>query len=47
MVTIPELATRIGVTQRSIQRNIQKLQEAGLLSRIGPAKGGYWKVEES
>ncbi len=43
-LTIPELARFIGVTERSIERNIRKLQDQGLLRRIGPAKGGYWKV---
>jgi ATP-dependent DNA helicase RecG len=45
-LTIPELASLIGVTQRSIERNIKKLQEQKRLRRIGPAKGGYWEVIE-
>ncbi len=43
-ITIPELAGEIGMTERSIERNIQKLQQNGKLVRIGPAKGGHWKV---
>ncbi|MCD6525439.1 MAG: HTH domain-containing protein [Desulfuromonas sp.] len=43
-VTIPELADLIGVTERSIERNIHKLQEENRLRRIGPAKGGHWEV---
>ena len=46
LVTIPELAVSIGVTERSIERNLQKLQNENRLSRIGPAKGGHWKVLE-
>jgi ATP-dependent DNA helicase RecG len=45
-LTIPELAAMIGVTERSIERNIQKLQEANRLRRVGPAKGGHWEVTE-
>jgi ATP-dependent DNA helicase RecG len=45
-LTIPELARLIGVTDRSIERNIRILQDQGLLRRIGPAKGGYWEVIE-
>ncbi|MFP4382256.1 MAG: winged helix-turn-helix transcriptional regulator [Candidatus Sumerlaeia bacterium] len=45
-LTIPELAHLIGVTERSIERNLRKLQDQGLLRRIGPAKGGLWKVIE-
>ena len=43
-ITIPELAEIIGVTERSIERNIWKLQQNGKLVRIGPAKGGHWKI---
>jgi ATP-dependent DNA helicase RecG len=43
-LTIPELASLIGVTERSIERNIKKLQEQGRLRRVGPAKGGHWEV---
>lgn len=43
-VTIPELSALIGVTERSIERNIQALQTNGYLKRIGPAKGGHWEV---
>ena len=46
LLTIPELAHSIGVTERSIERNLKKLQDENCLSRIGPAKGGHWKVIE-
>ena len=45
-VTIPELAELIGITERSVQRNIQKLQKDGLLQRIGGRKEGHWEVTE-
>ncbi|MCD4766236.1 MAG: HTH domain-containing protein [Methanosarcinales archaeon] len=45
-ITIPELAGEIGMTERSIERNIQKLQQNGKLVSIGPAKGGHWKIIE-
>ena len=45
-VTIPELAELIGITERSVQRNIQNLQKDGLLRRIGGRKEGYWEVIE-
>ena len=43
-ITIPEMALEIGVTERSIERNIQNLQKKGIIQRIGPAKGGYWEI---
>jgi ATP-dependent DNA helicase RecG len=45
-ITIPELAVSVGVTERSIEWNIQILQRKGFLLRIGPAKGGHWEVVE-
>jgi predicted HTH transcriptional regulator len=45
-ITIPELSASIGITERSIERNIQKLQREKFLLRIGPAKGGHWELIE-
>ena len=45
-ITIAELAEKIGVTDRTIERNIQTLKEKQLLRREGGAKGGYWQVIE-
>jgi predicted HTH transcriptional regulator len=41
-VTIAELSELVGITTRSVERNLKKLQVSGLLKRIGSAKGGYW-----
>ena len=43
-ITIPELAEMLNITERSVQRNIQKLQSEGFLTRVGGRKTGYWKV---
>jgi ATP-dependent DNA helicase RecG len=45
-ITIPELASNIGVSERSIERNIQKLQRDKLLIRRGASFGGRWEVVE-
>jgi ATP-dependent DNA helicase RecG len=45
-ITILELATLLNVTERSIERNIQKLQIEKRLRRVGPDKGGHWEVGE-
>ena len=45
-VTIPELARSIGITERSVQRNIRNLQRDGFLRRVGGRKEGYWQVVE-
>lgn len=38
------LAKQIGISKRSIESNIQKLKELGVLIRHGSSKGGYWEV---
>ena len=43
-ITIHEIAEKIGVTVRSVERNIQKLQIENKLVHIGPKKGGRWKI---
>ena len=45
-VTIMELEVSIGISERSIERNLKKLQAENRLSRIGPANGGHWQVSE-
>ena len=39
-LSIPELAEKLGKSERTIERTIQELRLYGLLKRIGPAKGG-------
>ncbi|MBF0407275.1 MAG: winged helix-turn-helix transcriptional regulator [Candidatus Riflebacteria bacterium] len=46
-ITITEMAEKIGITERSVQRNIQKLQFEGFLRRVGGRKEGYWQIIES
>lgn len=43
-ISYAELAETLGKSQSAIKRAIRKLREAGHLVRIGPDKGGYWKV---
>jgi ATP-dependent DNA helicase RecG len=45
-LTVPDLAEITGVSERTVARNIQKLQKENKLKRIGSARGGYWKVIE-
>lgn len=44
LITIPELAELIRITERSIERNLRKLQEQNKLKRVGGAKGGFWQI---
>ena len=45
-VTIPELAKYSGLKVRTVEKKIKVLKTEGLIERIGPAKGGYWQVNE-
>ena len=47
LVTIPELAKKLGIAERTVERHIRLLQEQGKIRRVGPAKGGHWEVLES
>jgi len=41
-----EIANKLKITERTIQRYIKKLQEKKLIKRIGPAKGGHWEINK-
>jgi ATP-dependent DNA helicase RecG len=43
-VTIPSLARLLGVNEKTIKRDIERLKAEGRLKRIGPDKGGRWEV---
>ncbi len=43
-VTQEELADIVGITRKNIISNMKKLQENGLIKRIGADKNGYWQV---
>ena len=43
-ISIKEMSNRIGITQKGIEWQIMRLKKDGILQRIGPAKGGYWKI---
>lgn len=45
-ITQEELSEIVGIARKSIISNMKKLQENGLIKRIGADKNGYWQVEE-
>ena len=32
------------ITKKAVEYNIDKLKGKGILKRIGPDRGGYWKI---
>jgi len=43
-ITTSEMAEIVQVTTRAIEKQISKLKDKGIIERIGPDKGGYWKI---
>lgn len=45
-VKVNEMAGRLGLKSRTIERAIRALKGKGILEREGSNKTGYWKVKE-
>lgn len=45
-VTQEELVAIVGIARKNIIANMKKLQESGLIKRIGADKNGYWQAGE-
>ncbi len=45
-ISIDELSNKCNVGRETIKRDLNKLKSLNLIKRIGPAKGGHWKVTE-
>jgi predicted HTH transcriptional regulator len=43
-ITQEELVRLTGLTRRGVEWNISQLKAKGVIERIGPNKGGYWKI---
>lgn len=39
-----EMSEEIGISTTAIDKNISTLKNKGLLKRVGPARGGHWKI---
>ena len=46
-ISFDELSEKIGISRRSIINNTNKLKSLGILQRIGPDKGGHWKITKN
>ena len=43
-VSLKELAQKIGVASKTIQRDLGQLKSENVIRRVGPDKGGYWQI---
>ena len=45
-ITRKELMVRLGLSASTVYRITRRLKTAGVIERVGPDKGGYWKVTQ-
>lgn len=45
-ITLDEIAIRLSVTRRSIEKKIKELRDAGIIKRTGSNKSGIWTIIE-
>ena len=45
-VTQEELVNIVGIAKLNIAKNMKKLQEAGLIKRVGADKNGHWEIQD-
>ncbi len=45
-ITRVELAKETGLSEDGVKFNLTKLKKEGIIKRIGPDKGGHWKVKK-
>lgn len=43
-VTINELAKMLSISDRAVSKHLKKLQEQGIIRRVGADRGGSWEV---
>lgn len=45
-ITIAAMAASLQLSTTAVENNLKKLRQAGILTREGGAKGGYWKLAD-
>ena len=43
-ITTQAIADQLGINRSGVARHIKRLQELGVVRRVGPDKGGYWEI---
>lgn len=43
-ISIKGIAEKLGVTPKTIQRDLGKMKDKNIISRIGADKGGFWEI---
>ena len=43
-ITTQTIADQLGINRSGVARHIKRLQEQGVIRRVGPDKGGHWEI---
>lgn len=43
-VTAAQMAEKLGITTRAVEKQLANLRKKGVIIRVGPNKGGHWEV---
>lgn len=43
-ITQDELSSIVGIARLNINKNMKKLQEQGIIKRVGADKNGHWEI---
>ena len=43
-ISASAMAKTIGISERAVEKQLAKLKAKNIIERIGPDKGGYWKI---
>ena len=46
-ISLSEIADRLGVSYKTVQRAVADLKKIGAIERIGGRRKGYWRIKES
>lgn len=45
-VSAAEIAMKLGMSSRAVEKRIKSMRENGIIRRGGPDRGGYWGIIE-
>jgi ATP-dependent DNA helicase RecG len=43
-VSAAEIAMKLGISSRAVEKRIKTMRENGIIRRVGPDRGGYWEI---
>jgi ATP-dependent DNA helicase RecG len=46
IISVKEISILLQITDRTIEREIQKLKKMEILERIGSDRGGHWEIKQ-